>query len=164
MRKAQPANVPAKEKAGEPTPRLTLCLAMDLKGSTRTGLSLSSRKLDRFNLALVNHIRPQLQSVQLDHAVVKFTGDGWLVMSDEQEDAARLCCLAVIMSRSFQRDMYHETGIHLDSIPTMRLAVCWGRDIPVVLHTGQRDFVGSSVRHAVRACQFCGDNEILIDD
>ena len=165
MRKTNVPNPPAKDKsAGEPAPRLTLCLAMDLKASTRTGLALSSRKVDRFNLALVNHISPQLQAVQLEHAVVKFTGDGWLVMSDEQEDAARLCCLAMIMSRSFQRDMFNETGIALDSIPMMRLAVCWGRDIPVTLHTGQRDFVGSSVRHAVRACQFCNDNEVLIDD
>lgn len=155
---------PPKDKSGEPTPRLTLCLAMDLKGSTRSGLRLSTRKIDRFNLALVNHISPFLQAVQLEHAVVKFTGDGWLVMSDEQEDAARLCCLAMIMARSFQRDMYNETGISLENIPTMRLAVCWGRDIPVTLHTGQRDFVGSSVRHAVRASQFCHDNEILVDE
>ena len=137
---------------------------MDLKGSTRSGLRLSTRKIDRFNLALVNHISPHLQAVQLEHAVVKFTGDGWLVMSDDQEDAARLCCLAMIMSRSFQQDMYNETGISMENIPTMRLAVCWGRDIPVTLHTGQRDFVGNSVRHAVRACQFCQDNEVLVDD
>ncbi|MEA2553503.1 MAG: hypothetical protein QOJ65_1679 [Fimbriimonadaceae bacterium] len=137
---------------------------MDLKGSTSSGLRLSTRKLDRFNLALVNHISPHLQAVQLEHAVVKFTGDGWLVMSDEQEDAARLCCLAMIMSRSFQQDMYNETGIALENIPTMRLSVCWGRDIPVTLHTGQRDFVGNSVRHAVRACQFCQDNEVLVDE
>lgn len=155
---------PTKDKSQEPTPRLTLCLAMDLKGSTRSGLRLSTRKLDRFNLALVNHISPHLQAVELEHAVVKFTGDGWLVMSDEQEDAARLCCLAMIMSRSFQRDMCNETGISLENIPTLRLAVCWGRDIPVVLHTGQRDFVGNSVRHAVRACQFCQDNEVLVDE
>lgn len=158
------ANPPPKDKAQEPTPRLTLCLAMDLKGSTRSGLRLSTRKLDRFNLALVNHISPHLQAVQLEHAVVKFTGDGWLVMSDEQEDAARLCCLAMIMARSFQRDMYNETGISLENIPTLRVAVCWGRDIPVTLHTGQRDFVGNSVRHAVRACQFCNDNEVLVDE
>ncbi len=165
MRKGAPPIPPAKDKgAGEPTPRLTLCLAMDLKASTKSGLALSSRKIDRFNLALVNHISPQLERVQLDHAVVKFTGDGWLVMSDDQEDAARLCCLAMIMARSFGDDIHRETGIELNSIPAMRLAVCWGRDIPVTLHTGQRDFVGSSVRHAVRACQFCEDNEILIDD
>jgi tetratricopeptide (TPR) repeat protein len=165
MRNPTPPIPPAKEKtAGEPAPRLTLCLAMDLKASTSAGLALSSRKIDRFNLALVNHISPQLQAVQLEHAVVKFTGDGWLVMSDEQEDAPKLCCLAMIMSRSFRNDIRNETGIGMDSIPMMRLAVCWGRDIPVTLHTGQRDFVGSSVRHAVRACQFCEDNEVLIDD
>src|SRR6476659_6517755 len=107
MRKVNPPNPPSKEKtAGEPAPRLTLCLAMDLKASTTTGLALSSRKIDRFNLALVNHISPQLQAVQLEHAVVKFTGDGWLVMSDDQEDAARLCCLAMIMARSFGDDIH----------------------------------------------------------
>src|SRR6185436_18127051 len=128
MRKGTPPNQPPKEKsAADPAPRLTLCLAMDLKASTSAGLALSSRKIDRFNLALVNHISPQLQAVQLEHAVVKFTGDGWLVMSDEQEDAPKLCCLAMIMSRSFQGDMHNETGIDTNSIPAMRLAVCWGR-------------------------------------
>ena len=148
----------------EPTPRLTLCLAMDLKGSTASGLKLSTRKLDRFNLALVNQLSPYLRSVQLDHALVKFTGDGWLVMSDEQEDAPRLCCLAMIMARRFAKDMALETGFSADNVPAMRLALCWGRDLPVTLHGGQRDFVGGSVRHAVRACQLCEDNEILIDE
>lgn len=137
---------------------------MDLKGSTSSGLKLSTRKLDRFNLALVNQLSPYLRSVQLDHALVKFTGDGWLVMSDEQEDAPRLCCLAMIMAKRFAKDMALETGFQADNVPAMRLALCWGRDLPVTLHGGQRDFVGGSVRHAVRACQLCDDNEILIDE
>jgi tetratricopeptide (TPR) repeat protein len=148
----------------EPTPRLTLCLNMDLKGSTASGLKLSTKKLDRFNLALVDQLGPHLRSVQLEHALVKFTGDGWLVMSDEQEDAPRLCCLALIMSRRFQDDISTETGFPRANVPAMRLALCWGRDLPVTLHGGARDFVGSSVRHAVRACQLCGNNEILIDE
>lgn len=145
-------------------PRLTLCLAMDLMGSTTVGLKLSTKRLDRFNLALVDQLGPYLRLLQLEHALVKFTGDGWLVMSDEQEDAAKLCCLAVIMANRFQWDIMAATGFSRATIPALRLAICWGRDLAVTLPNGHRDFVGNSVRHAVRACQLCEDNEILIDE
>lgn len=39
---------------------LTLCLAMKLKAATLNGLRLSTRRLDRFNLALVNQLPPYL--------------------------------------------------------------------------------------------------------
>lgn len=151
-------------KHTEPSARLTLCLAMDLKGSTRSGLELTSKRLDRFNLALVHQLTPHLHSVGLDTAVVKFTGDGWLVMSDDQDHVAPMCCLARIMGQRFQVEMSRESGIALENIPALRLSVCSGRDLAVVLHGGQRDFVGGSVRRAVRACQLCKDNEILVDD
>ncbi|HEY0866778.1 MAG TPA: hypothetical protein VGE01_05350 [Fimbriimonas sp.] len=137
---------------------------MDLCGSTASGLRLSTRRLDRFNTALVDQLSPHLEAMELDHSVVKFTGDGWLVMSDEQEDAARLSCLAMVMARNFQVEMSRNAGIAMDNIPSMRLALCWGRDLQVTLRGGQRDFVGNSVRRAVRASQLCEDNEILIDD
>ncbi len=50
-------------------------------GSTKRGLKLRSWELDRFNQALIDHIRPHIDALGLKHAVVKFTGDGWLVMS-----------------------------------------------------------------------------------
>jgi len=152
------------QKLKDLSPRLTLCLAIDLMGSTTAGLRLSSRKLDRFNMALVEQLNPYLELVQLDDAIVKFTGDGWLVMSDEQEDASKLCCLAIIMSHRFQWDIMTATGLPRRQIPSMRLAVCWGRDLPVLLPNGFRDFVGNSVRHAVRACGLCHDNEVLVDE
>lgn len=46
----------ARETSIETSPRLTLCLAMDLKASTQNGLKLSTRRLDRFTLALVNQL------------------------------------------------------------------------------------------------------------
>lgn len=137
---------------------------MDLCGSTANGLRLSTRRLDRFNTALVEQLNPHLEAMELEQAVVKFTGDGWLVMSDEQEDAARLCCLAMVMARNFQAEMSREAGIARSNVPSMRLALCWGRDLMVTLRGGQRDFVGNSVRRAVRASQLCDENEILIDD
>ncbi len=151
-------------KTHEPSPRLTLCLAMDLKGSTTAGLQLSSKKLDRFNLALVTQLDPHLVAVGLDSTVIKFTGDGWLVMSDDQEHAAPLCCLAIIMACRFQPEMSIQTGLPTDRVPAIRLAICWGRDLEVVLHTGQREFVGNSVRRAVRALQLCRDNEVIVDE
>lgn len=151
-------------KEFDPTPRLTLCLAMDLKGSTTAALKLSSKRLDRFNLALINQLTPHLEAVGLEETVVKFTGDGWLVMTDVQEDVAPLCCLAIIMASRFQLEMSKSATIAREKVPAMRLAICWGRDLEVVLHNGQREFVGSSVRHAVRALQLCRDNEVLIDE
>lgn len=148
----------------EPSPRLTLCLAMDLKKSTTTGLKLTTKRLDRFNLALVNQIGPHLSAVGLEKALIKFTGDGWLIMSDEPEHAAPLCCLAIILARRFHIEMSLEASLTPQEIPALRLAICWARDLPVQLPDGTRDFVGDSVRHAVRACQLCHDNEVLIDE
>lgn len=148
----------------DPTPRMALCLAVDLKKSTATGLALSTKRLDRLNLALVRQFSPHLEAVGLTGALVKFTGDGWLVVSDNTEDAAPLCCLAIIMACRFQAEVGREAGMNPEGVPALRLAVCWGRDLPVELPGGGRDFVGDSVRHAVRACGLCRDNEILIDD
>ncbi|MCW5933659.1 MAG: hypothetical protein KIT45_05060 [Fimbriimonadia bacterium] len=148
----------------EPSPRLTLCLAMDLRASTTTGLKLSTRKRDRFNLALINQMHPYLEAMGLEYALIKFTGDGWLVMSDDPDHAAPLCCLAIIMANRFQTDMGDQAGLRDETVPAMRLAVCWARDLPVELPYGQRDFVGDSARHAVRASQLCQDNEVLIDE
>jgi len=154
----------ARETSIETSPRLTLCLAMDLKASTQNGLRLSTRRLDRFNLALVNQLPPYLEAVELDDALIKFTGDGWLIMSDDPNHAAPLCCLAMIMSRRFRADIADSVRLSREEIPALRLAISWVRDLPVQLHNRQRDFVGDSARHAVRACQLCRDNEILIDE
>lgn len=141
-----------------------MCLAIDLKRSTAINMGLSTKKLDEFNLALVDQLKPHLSAMQLDHVLVKFTGDGWLIMTDNQDHAAPLCCLAVVMARIFGQEMSKTAGIAPDRIPALRLAVCCGRDLPVELPDGLRDFVGNSVRRTVRSAQFCNDNEILIDD
>ena len=143
---------------------MTLCLAVDLKKSTVAGLRLSTKRLDRFNLALIRQLSPHLLAVGLDKAFVKFTGDGWLVITDDPEDAGALCCLAIILACRFQPEMAEDAGLDLEDVPALRLSVCFGRDLAVELPNGQRDFVGDSVRHAVRACQFCHDNEVLVDD
>lgn len=147
----------------KPTAIQTLCLSMDLIRSTETALRLSTNLADRLSLALVAQLRPHLISLGLENILVKFTGDGWLLLSEEQAHAAPLCCLAMILSNRFQVEVSGMSGIALEKIPALRLALCWARDIPIVLPNGSRDYLGDSVRLSVRASQFCRDNEILID-
>jgi len=143
-------------------PQTVYCLAVDLVKSTATGLSLRSWQNDKFNAALVGQLNPHLAALQLDHAVVKFTGDGWLIMSPTA--VSQLCCLALIFRDSFQREMAALTALSMDKIPAVRAAVCSGRDLEVRTPGGQRDYVGDSVRRAVRASALSQDGEVLVSN
>ena len=154
-------NSPRAPGGDEPQPRYVFCLSIDLVGSTKLGLSLTSQQLDRFNFALIRHIQPHLAALDLGDAVVKFTGDGWLVMA-VPEKTPNLCCLALIFTRSFQTDLASLSGLSRERMPAVRAAICSGRDCEIVLPGGQRDFVGDSVRRAVRASTLCEHNEILV--
>ena len=96
-------------------PQTVYCLAIDLIGSTKQGLRLRSWELDAFNKALIAHIRPHIEALELNHAVVKFTGDGWLVMSPTA--ASKLCCLALLFRDSFRSEMHGGGGAALTPAP-----------------------------------------------
>lgn len=135
---------------------LVYCLCMDLIGSTEVGLELTTAQLDRFNLSLVEQIKPHLENLGLDDALLKFTGDGWLLMTkaEEDEEVRALCCLATIMAKRFQDEMSEKTGMSLDFIPPLRLSICSGRDIRVDLPNGRKDWAGDSARVATRASAY----------
>ena len=139
------------------------CLSIDMISSTRTLLQVTTAQFDKFNKELTAQITPHLKGLSLDHtdALLKFTGDGWLIMTAEVDKVLGLGYLAVVMSRTFQRSMILAT--RLSSIPALRLSICSGRDLLVSLPNKSRDFVGDSARRAVRATQFCQKNEILVD-
>ncbi|MCD5417690.1 hypothetical protein LR021_05010 [Candidatus Bipolaricaulota bacterium] len=139
------------------------CLSIDLIGSTEAGLKLTTQRLDSFNISLVNQIRPHLEKLGLTDALIKFTGDGWLVMTEKPKKVSALCCLATIMATRFQDEMSQKTGIVKDKIPSLRLGICSGRDIRVELPDGRKDWVGHSARRATRASGCCLPNEILIN-
>ncbi len=136
------------------------CLSVDLVGSTRKGLSLRSWEADKFNLALIGQITPHLEALRLDEAVVKFTGDGWLVMSPTA--VSQLCCLALIFRDAFRKEMAALSGLRLKRIPHIRAALCYGYDREVQAPGGRRDYVGDSARRAVRASGLCKKNEVLV--
>lgn len=151
----------AKQPGGEV--RLVYCLSIDLIESTLPGLRMTQGELDRFNRALVAQIEPHLEALAFDDLLVKFTGDGWLLMSPELKDGDRLCALALIMSQRFGPDMQRRTGLPETRIPSLRMAVCTGRDTRVQAWKGEFDWVGDSARRATRSADFCYPNEILID-
>jgi class 3 adenylate cyclase len=140
------------------------CLAIDLIGSTRVGLDLTTAMLDRFNISLVEQINPHLQALGLENCLVKFTGDGWLIMTPDANEVPALCCLALIVANGFQREMARVTDIERERIPALRLAICSGRDVPIRMPDGRGDWVGDSARRAVRISGYCFPNEILIDE
>jgi tetratricopeptide (TPR) repeat protein len=137
---------------------------MDLIDSTKAGLEFITAKLDHFNISLVEQIRPHLIKLGLDDAMLKFTGDGWLLMTHEADKVPALCCMAIIMAKRFQLEMSQITGVDIKNVPSLRLAICSGRDIRVELPDGHMDWVGDSVRRAVRSSKCCVPNEILIDE
>ena len=141
------------------------CLSIDLIGSTSFMLGLTTPQQDRFNRSLVNQIRQYLEKLELTKSLVKFTGDGWLVMTDKkQNEVQTLCCLATVMANRFQEEMSEKTGIPANEIPPLRLAICSGRDVCVDLPPGNKDWVGDSARRATRATGWCKENEIVIND
>jgi len=140
------------------------CLSIDLIGSTKAGIELTTSRLERFNRSLIEQINPHIEELELNDVLVKFTGDGWLLMTDDIEMVPKLCCLAKIMANNFQIEMSQKTGFLEDRIPPLRLAICSGRDVSVELLDKRRDWVGDSARRATRASGYCNPNEILIDE
>ena len=146
------------------TVKLVFCLSIDMIGSTKAGIGLSTQKLDKFNIALADQIKPHIEKLDLSDSLIKFTGDGWLVMTEITEKVPALCCLATIMSNRFQEEMSQTTGITMENIPSLRLSICFGRDILIELPDRHKDWVGDSARRATRACGICYPNEIIIDE
>ena len=150
-------------QADEQSPCTVYCLCIDMIGSTEAGLKMTSQELDTFNRALVKQIAPHLQCLGLTDALLKFTGDGWLLMTNQESRVPALCCLATVMANRFQAEMHDMTDTAMDRIPALRQAICAGRDIAVELPSGSRDWVGDSARRAQRASGCCHQNEVLVD-
>ena len=147
-----------------PNPDYVFCLCIDMIGSTEAGLQLSQDKCVSFNRSLVEQIKPYLKEFELSEALLKFTGDGWLLMTNELIKLSPLCCLAIVMAKRFQEDIHKGSGVDKKHVPPLRLAICSGSDISVKLPNGQRDWVGDSARRATRASKVCMANEIIVDE
>ncbi len=146
--------------------RTVTCLCIDMIGSTKKTIAFTTPKIDRFNRSLVQQIEPHLRKLDLDKELLKFTGDGWLLITPHSNLIPQLCCLALIQRHCFQEEMANKSNSSKDEIPPLRIALCQGRDIAVNLPDGRQDWVGDSARRATRAVRHCltSATEILIQD
>ncbi len=67
------------------------------------------------------------------------------------EKVRALCCLATIMANRFQKEMHEKSGIAIERIPSLRLAICSGYAVSVKPLDGYKDWVGDRARRATRA-------------
>jgi tetratricopeptide (TPR) repeat protein len=143
------------------------CLSIDLIGSTQKGLELFTWQRNAFNRKFVEQIKPHLLALDLMKSLVKFTGDGWLIMESSKDVynvVLTLCCLAQRMVFNFKKEMCKGSKFFADAIPSLRITIHSGLDIRVKLPDGRSDWVGDSARKAVRASAICYPNEILVGE
>ena len=159
MRADQPT-----EDSGVANSALVHCLALDMIGGTRFGLSLTQDEYRAWTLALPKQLKRHWDALDLSDAMLKFEGDGWLVLTPESRLVKELCCLGLVMVRCFQDDMARMTGLTRDNIPALRAAITSGMDLSLSLPDGGRDWAGDSARRADRASGFCDGNTLLVSE
>src|SRR5690606_14611924 len=76
-------------------------LYIDMIGSTKFRLSLNSYQLMEFDTAFVEQIGRYIARLQIEDAVIKFTGDGWLLMKPGANAIASFSSLALAMASNF---------------------------------------------------------------
>jgi len=148
------------------------CLCIDVAHCTDTGLSMNSLVRREFFQAIVEQLRPYLETFELCNATVKFTGDGWLVMQPGKKAARQLVALAKTLCASFQSDISSRLSDFLDDwsgkIPAIRTSLFWGIDTAVAVPVGcdrnqtQLDWVGDSARLATRYNPCSEENGLVV--
>jgi class 3 adenylate cyclase len=157
-------NESAEDFISKPTFAWVYCLALDMIGGTEFGLRLSQEKYREWTLALPEQLRRHWNALDLSDAMLKFEGDGWLVLTPETRLVKELCCLGLVMVRRFQNDMAHMTGIDRKDIPPLRAAITAGMDLNLLLPNGHRDWAGDSARRADRASKYCKGAVVLVSE
>lgn len=147
-----------------PTPksRFVYCLLIDLVGSTEASFERSEAAGARFYQALGQQIRPHLEQLSLQDTQVKFEGDGWLLMTAAEAEVHKLAGLALIMRNRFEREM-RILGCEAP-IPPLRVVLCAGNDVPILLATGAGDFAANSGRRSARVPKDLSEEYLVIDE
>jgi tetratricopeptide (TPR) repeat protein len=149
--------------------RIVFCLCIDIIGSTTAGLQMDSRQRNEFNKLIVKQIEPYLAEFELRDALLKFNGDGWLVMRPGEESIPPLVALAKTLCARFQHDIRSRLRSEITQIPGIRTSLFSGHDMAVIMpgsaqdKPGKIDWVGDSARRATRFNACCGQNELFVD-
>ena len=153
------------QEIGEKRPVTTLCV--DIIGSTLAGLKMTEVQYDQFLQGIVTQIDQYLGALRLEGAIIKFTGDGWLVMSSKPHATTSLVVLAKTLCSRFEDDIRELMTSPPATIPGLRAAICESEDMAVAVPIGEGredlDWVGDSARLASRSADYCKKNELLVD-
>jgi len=144
--------------------RHVYCLSISLVDATRPELENPSARQDRFSVLLAEELKHHIENLGLADVSLKFTGNGWLMMTAEEESVTALACLAVIITEKFQESTAQATGMAKDRVPAVRAVMCAGRGRLIELPDGRKDWVGDSPRKAALLSAYCRPNEALLDD
>ncbi len=140
-------------------------LSIDLIGSTLVGLQMSSIQRKQFNKALVEQIVPYLEELELNDSLIKFTGDGWLIIRPDHTRVKAMVVLAKILAYRFGMDIRNLMSFPPEKISPLRQAICAGMDFKMPMPYGGIDYVGDSARYASRSQNYCREdsNDVLVD-
>lgn len=152
-------------KRNGPT-KATYTLCIDLTDSTRIAKNWTDEQQAAFNLSLVKQMRPYYEHFSCGDELLKFTGDGWLLIVPDETRLRELVVLGLAIVKRFRGDMKRllaPTSARSVIVPAVRAAICGGPDRPVILPDGTGDFAGDSVRWAVRTMHNRAIGKLLVN-
>lgn len=149
--------------------RQVSCLCIDVIGSTAAGLAMDGWLRKRYFQAVAEQLRPYLEAFELCDAIVKFTGDGWMIMQPGEKALRQLAALGKTLGRRFQRDIAQQLGKRAPLLPGIRASLFTGFDVAIAVPLGcsdstrRLDWMGDSARLAQRYNVCCEENGLLAD-
>jgi tetratricopeptide (TPR) repeat protein len=146
---------------------LVYCLSIHTLESATSERETSEAALarqDRFNVILAEHLKPHIKNLRLSDIFVKFTGKGFLLMTDMSDSVPALSCLGVILARTFNDEVAQTFGIAQKRLPALRISLFSGHDRRIEMPDGRREWVGDSIRKAAHLAMSPHTNKVLVDD
>ncbi|MBS3910182.1 MAG: hypothetical protein KGZ93_11285 [Actinobacteria bacterium] len=119
---------------------------------------------DRLNVILAEHLKPHIHNLRLSDIFVKFTGNGFMLMTDRSERVRALSCLGVILANNFNDEVARAYGIAQNRLPALRISLFSGHDRRIEMPDGKREWVGHSLRKAAGLAMFPHTDRVLVDD
>ncbi|OFW32104.1 MAG: hypothetical protein A2074_04390 [Candidatus Aquicultor primus] len=146
---------------------LVYCLSIQMSEPATPERETSEAALarqDRLNVILAEHLKPHIYNLHLSDIFVKFTGNGFLLMTDRSDSVPALSCLGVILANNFNDEVAQAFGIAQNRLPALRISLFSGHDRRIEMPDGKREWVGDSLRKAVHLAMFLHTDRVLVDD
>lgn len=146
---------------------LVYCLSIHMSEpatSARTAGEAELARQDRFNVILAEHLKPHIRNLQLSDIFIKFTGNGFLLMTDLPDRVSALSCLGLILAESFNDEVARTFGIAQNRLPALRISLFSGRDRRINMPDGRREWVGDSLRKAAQLAMVEHAEKVLVDE